>query len=178
YFSNDQVRQALLGGARDLGAAGVDPVFGWGLLDVTRAANGPSNFAWGDFSVSFTGNSVWRNEIIGSGGLVKDGSGILTLAAPQSYTGDTRVLKGGLDFRYGLSSNLTVSHGATVWARGMVNGTVNNSGLLIVGAENPAYIVNDHKFVQTSTGNLGVWLGSPLTIGGTASLAGTMSILG
>ena len=28
YFNNDQVRQAILGGAKDLGAAGVDNVFG------------------------------------------------------------------------------------------------------------------------------------------------------
>lgn len=44
--------QFLEGGAKDLGTPGVDPVFGWGLLDVTKAAMGPSNFAWGDFSVA------------------------------------------------------------------------------------------------------------------------------
>jgi len=178
YFDNDLVRQTLLGTARDLGQPGVDPEFGWGLLDVGKASMGPGNFAWGDVSVSFAGNSVWRNDIVGSGGLIKSGSGILTLAAPQSYTGDTRVQQGGLDFRYGLSSNLSIASGATVWARGMINGDVNNSGLFLNGAVNEASIVNDHRFVQTATGNLGVWLGSPLTIGGTASLDGQVSILG
>lgn len=176
YLNNDQVRQLLLGGAKDLGAPGVDPVFGWGLLDVTKAAMGPSNFAWGDFSVVFSGNSVWRNEIVGSGGLVKGGSGILTLAEAGRFTGDTRVDAGGLDVRKGLRGNLAVADGATVWASGAFGGNVANSGRFLVGASNPATIAGN--FQQASSGNLGVWLGSPLLVSGSASLAGTMSILG
>jgi len=178
YFTNDLVRQTLLGTARDLGAPGVDPEFGWGLLDVSRAANGPGNFAWGDVSVSFSGHSVWRNEIVGAGGLIKSGSGVLTLLNYQSYTGDTRVQQGGLDIRYGLSSNLSIAQGATVWARGSLNGNVANSGLFLNGAENEAWIVNGHSFTQTATGNLGVWLGSPLRVGGAANLNGQVSVLG
>jgi len=178
YFDNDLVRQTLLGTARDLGAPGVDPEFGWGLLDVSRAANGPGNFAWGDVSVSFTGHSVWRNDIVGAGGLIKSGSGVLTLLNTQSYTGDTRVQQGGLDIRYGLSSNLSIAQGATVWARGDIDGNVSNSGLFLNGAENEAWIVNGHTFTQTATGNLGVWLGSPLRVGGAANLNGQVSVLG
>ncbi len=176
YFTNDQVRQALLGGAKDLGAAGVDAVFGWGLLDVSKAANGPSNFAWGDFSVSFSQNSVWRNPIIGSGGLVKGGSGTLTLAEAANFSGATRVDGGGLDVRKGLKSNLTIANGATVWASGVFGGSVDNSGRFLSGASAPASIAGN--FVQSSTGNIGVWLGSALQITGTASLNGQMSILG
>lgn len=176
YFSNDQVRQAILGGAKDLGAAGVDTMFGWGLLDVSKAANGPSNFAWGDFSVSFTGNSVWRNPIIGSGGLIKGGSGILTLAEAASFTGATRVDAGGLDIRKGLKSNLAIANGATVWASGAFGGNVSNSGLFLNGASAPATIAGN--FIQSANGNLGIWLGSTLNVTGTATLNGTMSILG
>lgn len=176
YFSNDQVRQAILGGAKDLGAAGVDPVFGWGLLDVTKAAMGPSNFAWGDFSVSFSGNSVWRNEIVGSGGLVKGGSGTLTLAEAGRFTGATRVEAGGLDIRNGLRSDLTIASGATVWASGMLGGNVVSSGRFLSGASSPATIAGN--FTQTANGNLGVWLGSALRVSGSAALDGTVSILG
>lgn len=176
YFSNDQVRQALLGGAKDLGAAGVDSVFGWGLLDVTKAANGPSNFAWGDFSVSFTGNSVWRNPIVGSGGLVKGGSGTLTLAEAANFTGATRVDAGGLDVRKGLKSNLTIANGATVWGSGAFGGSVSNGGRFLNGAGTPATIAGN--FSQSASGNLGVWLGSTLKVTGTATLNGQMSILG
>ena len=117
YFSNDLVRQTILGTAKDVGAPGVDQVFGWGVLDVGKAVNGPANFAWGDFSVSFSGNSVWRNPIVGSGGLIKGGSGILTLAEAANFSGATRVDAGGLDIRKGLKSNLTIANGATVWGQ-------------------------------------------------------------
>ncbi|HWU69985.1 MAG TPA: S8 family serine peptidase [Pseudoxanthomonas sp.] len=176
YFSNDQVRQAILGGAKDLGAAGVDPVFGWGLLDVSKAANGPSNFAWGDFSVSFSGNSVWRNPIVGNGGLIKGGAGTLTLTEAATYTGATRVDAGGLDIRKGLKSDLSVAAGATVWASGAFAGNVANNGRFLNGAGTPASIAGN--FTQSATGNFGVWLGSKLTVGGTASLSGQASILG
>lgn len=176
YFNNDLVRQTILGAAKDLGAAGVDPVFGWGLLDVSKAARGPSNFAWGDVSVSFDGTSVWRNPIIGNGGLVKSGSGTLTLTETASYTGTTQVLAGGLDIRKGLASDLSISEGARAWASGSFGGDVVNAGLFLNGAGSPANIAGD--FSQSATGNLGVWLGSALRVSGTAALAGQMSILG
>ncbi len=175
YMSNDQVRQLVLGGAKDLGAPGVDPVFGWGLLDVSKAANGPSRFDWGDFKVSFSGNSVWRNSIQGAGGLTKDGSGILTLTAPARYAGDTRVVAGGLSLRGDLSNRLFVSNGATVWAGGNV-GSTSNDGRFFFNASNSGSIHGD--FTQSSTGNLGVWLGTTMKVSGTAKLAGQVSILG
>lgn len=183
YFTNDQVRQAILGGAKDLGVAGVDPVFGWGLLDVTKAANGPSNFAWGDFAANVPAGtvSVWRNQIVGSGGLVKSGSGTLILSGYGSYTGDTRVLAGGLNVRDHLDSNLFVSEGATVWAASgsavvALAKNVSNAGNLFTGASLPAHVWGN--FSQSSTGNLGVWLGSHLRVSGTATLNGQVSILG
>ena len=176
YFSNDQVRQTVLAASKDLGAPGVDSVFGWGLLDVTKSAMGPSNFAWGDFSVSFTGNSVWRNPIIGSGGLTKAGSGTLTLAEAANFTGATRVDAGGLDVRKGLRSNLSIANGATVWGSGVFGGNVSNNGRFYSGASSPASISGN--FIQSSTGNLGVWLGSSLRVTGTATIDGQMSILG
>ncbi len=176
YFNNDLVRQTLLGAAKDLGAPGVDPVFGWGLLDVSKAAYGPSNFAWGDVSVSFSGTSVWRNPIIGSGGLSKAGSGILTLAEAANFTGATQVQAGGLDIRKGLRSNLSIASGATVWGSGSFGGNVSNSGRFLNGASTPATVAGN--FIQSSTGNLGVWLGSTLNVTGSATLDGTMSILG
>ena len=175
YFSNDLVRQSILGGARDLGAPGVDPVFGWGLLDVTKAANGPSVFAWGNVSVSFTGSSVWRNAISGSGGLTKSGSGTLTLTERSTYTGDTRLLQGGLYLRGGsANSDLFVSQGATLWLGGMAP-AVDNKGRLLASASGN---VGAETFVQSATGNLGVWLGNPFRVTGQASLDGQVSILG
>ena len=71
------MRQTLLGTAKDIGAPGVDPVFGYGLLDIGRAINGPGRFDWGDVATSVDAGSTgstWSNDITGSGGLVKQGT--------------------------------------------------------------------------------------------------------
>ncbi|KAG1390794.1 hypothetical protein G6F58_012889 [Rhizopus delemar] len=69
YFNNDLVRQTLLGTAKDIGAPGVDPVCGYGLLDIGRAVKGPGRFDWGDVvanvDVASTG-SLWSNDIVGT----------------------------------------------------------------------------------------------------------------
>jgi len=176
YFDNDLVHQTVLGAAKDLGAPGVDPVFGWGLLDVTKAANGPSNFAWGDVGVSFNNiTSVWRNSIIGAGGLTKSGSGTLILTQRTHYTGNTRVMQGGLYLKGGsAASDLIVSQGATVWAGGLLQG-VDNNGTLLAAASGS---VGASDFSQGATGNLGVWLGNTFNVSGTATLDGQVSILG
>lgn len=177
YFNNDLVRQTLLGTAKDLGAPGVDPVFGWGLLDVTKAANGPGNFAWGDVTVSFSGNSIWRNSIVGAGGLIKQGGGTLSLTQAQSYTGNTWVQAGALDIKQGLGgSALSISPGARVYASGTFGKTVSNSGFFINGRDSAATIAGN--YTQTGTGNLGIWLGTPLQVNGVASIAGQVSLLG
>ena len=176
YMSNDQVRQLLLGGAKDLGATGVDPVFGWGLLDVTKSAMGPSNFAWGDFAVAPSSNSVWRNEIIGNGGLIKNGSGVLTLTEAGKFSGATQVNSGGLDVRKGLLSNVSIAGAGTLWGSGAFAGNISNDGRFFTGANAATTIGGNYQ--QSASGNLGVWLGNALRVSGTASLNGTMSILG
>ncbi|QSX76195.1 autotransporter domain-containing protein [Lysobacter arenosi] len=101
-FSSAQVQQVLLGAATDLGAPGVDPMFGWGLLNVDKAVGGPSTFAWGDFDISLAaGDRVkFLNGISGAGGLVVEGplnwvgpgsTAILYMIGPSTYTGQTTV---------------------------------------------------------------------------------------
>lgn len=175
YFNNDLVRQTLLGTARDIGATGVDAEFGWGVLDVGRAANGPAQFAWGDVTVSFTGTSVWRNAISGPGGLIKQGAGTLILADRAFYTGDTRVEAGSLYLVNGNGfSNIHVRQGATVWSGGYAS-SVNNNGTYLVAANNT---VGAYRFAQGPTGNLGVWLGNPFIASIEARLDGQISVLG
>ncbi len=94
YFSNDLVRQTLLGTADDLGAAGPDKIFGYGELNAGKAVNGPGKFDWGDVTVDFSGESSWNNPVSGSGGLIKRGNGTLTLTEDASYTGLTQVQAG------------------------------------------------------------------------------------
>jgi autotransporter-associated beta strand protein len=186
YFNNDMVRQTILGTAKDLGAKGVDPVFGWGGLDVGKAVKGPANFAWGDVSVTFDGiTSTWSNDIVGGGGLSKDGTGTLVLAGNDSYQGDTKILGGTLQSAHVLPGNVNVSAGAAlggmyasgdtpVGVPGAKGNLVNAGTVLVAGGD--AEIGGN--YAQASSGVLSVSLGSKLDVTGTATLNGTLNIAG
>ena len=158
YFSNDLVRQTLLGTATPLGGSQPNPTFGYGELNVGRAVNGPMQFNWGDVTVSFSGNSNWNNPISGAGGLIKQGSGTLNLTQPSSYTGLTQVQGGTLTAK-SLAGAVTVASGGTLAVAG--------SNLAVGGS-----------YVQAAGGTLAVSLGSTLAVTGTATIAGNLLVTG
>ncbi|MGH8160157.1 MAG: S8 family serine peptidase [Rhodanobacter sp.] len=168
YFTNDLVRQTLLGTADPLGGSQPNPTFGYGELDVGKAVNGPEQFNWGDVTVSFSGSSSWNNPIRGAGGLIKQGSGTLNLTQPSSYTGLTQV-QGGTLTATSLASSVSISAGATVSGTQAIGGNVTNAGVLGVSGSNVAVGGN---YLQQGNGRLAVSLGSALTVTGTASLSG------
>ena len=98
----DMIRDIILSTATDIGAAGVDDVFGYGLLDATTALNGPRNLNYrlSKFHVPDTKTWVFRNNIYGSyTDLEKNGKGTLVLEGKNSFykikvDGGTLVLKG------------------------------------------------------------------------------------
>ena len=159
YFSNDLVRQTLLGTADPLGGSQPNPAFGYGELDVGRAVNGPMQFNWGDVTVSFSGSSNWNNPISGAGGLIKQGPGTLNLTQPSSYTGLTQVQAGTLTAK-SLAGAVTVASGGTL--------AVPAGGNLAVGG----------NYTQAAGGILAVSLGSVLNVAGTASIAGNLLVTG
>ena len=98
----DMIRDIILSTATDIGAAGVDDVFGYGLLDATTALNGPKRLDYGTskFYVPNTKTWVFKNNIYGSyTDLEKSGKGTLVLEGKNSFykikvDGGTLVLKG------------------------------------------------------------------------------------
>jgi autotransporter-associated beta strand protein len=181
YFNNDLVRQALLGNAKDLGAPGVDPVFGQGLLDVGAAVRGLRRLDWGDVRVNFDGASTWSNPISGAGGLIKEGAGTLRLDASSAntYTGATDVAGGTLRLNDNgsLASPVTVRAGA-IFAGGngaKVANRVDNQGAVRVEG---AGLRIDGNYAQSAAGQLQFFIGSKLDVGGSASLAGDARVLG
>lgn len=168
YFSNDLVRQTLLGTADPLGGPQPNPTFGYGELDVGRAVNGPMQFNWGDVTVSFNGSSSWNNPISGAGGLIKQGAGTLNLTQPSSYTGLTQVQGGTLTAK-SLASSISISAGATVSGTQAIGGSVTNAGVLGVGGSN---VTVGGNYTQQGNGRLAVSLGSALNVAGTAHLGG------
>ena len=180
YFDNDLVRQTLLGSAKDLGATGVDAVFGHGLLDVDAAARGPARFDWGDVTVSFEGSSTWGNTISGAGGLVKQGGGTLLLLRNSSYSGDTRIEGGTVQLGAGMrGSDFLVGTAGTLRGQGTINGDVRNDGHLLVGNQAGDALAIGGDYVHGAGGWLDAWVGSGLRVGGNATLqGGTLNVLG
>lgn len=186
YFSNDLVRQTLLGTATDLGAAGVDPVFGNGLLNVGKAVDGPGRLDWGDVTVNVNQlglDSVWRNDLSGAGGLIKQGAGALGLAGRNTYAGSTRIEQGTLALRDGssISSNVSIlpqSGNASGAGLQFMNGSTrvignvdNGASVILTSANADATI--EGNYVQRDGAQLMVALGvNPLQVTGTATLQG------
>ncbi|WP_454831352.1 S8 family serine peptidase [Pseudoxanthomonas wuyuanensis] len=177
YFDNDLVRQTLLGTATDLGEPGVDPVFGYGGLNVGQAVRGPARFDWGDVTVDFDGiTSTWSNAISGAGGLIKQGSGTLILDNSSTYSGATEVLAGELRIagNNAIVSNVTIGPAGTLSGYARV-GTLHNNGTLRL--DQPAFnVTGDYR--QSSQARLAVLLSSPLYVEGIAHLDGELHVLG
>lgn len=179
YFNNDLVRQTILGTATDIGAPGVDEVFGHGLLNVGKAVRGPAKFDWGDVTANVgSGASVWGNDISGAGGLIKRGNGSLRLDGTATFSGATRAEGGTLVFASSIPGRATVEPGATLQLRGpAVGGDIVNRGTFSIAGSGRGRII-DGNFQQTAAGRLSWQVGSPLQVAGTATLAGELQVAG
>jgi autotransporter-associated beta strand protein len=168
YFTNDLVRQTLLGTADPLGGSQPNTTFGYGELDVGKAVNGPEQFNWGDVTVNFSGSSSWNNPISGAGGLIKQGTGTLTLTQPATYTGLTQV-QGGMLVAKSLASSVTLGAQGVVSGTPTLGGSVTNAGVLAVAGSD---VTVGGNYTQQGAGRLAVSLGSALRVTGTAALTG------
>ena len=102
YLSAAQRREVLRTTAVEAGHPLLDGPENWGRLDLFTAADGYGAFdrdvlvemdaAAGGFHAA----DSWRNEIDGRGGLVKRGTGALTLTGTNRYWGGTTVAAGTL----------------------------------------------------------------------------------
>ncbi|MGH8080586.1 MAG: S8 family serine peptidase, partial [Lysobacter sp.] len=134
YLASTQVRDILLTTATDLGAPGVDEVYGWGLVDLKKAIDGPGQFrvdtevvmdrAGGGAKV-WAGKAWddWRNDIGGPGVLTKSGIGWLRLSGNNSF-GGLNVKDGVLELT-GNNTYATKVEGGTL----VVNGTLTSASL-------------------------------------------------
>ena len=150
WMNGTQLAQTLLTTARDLGATGVDPVYGWGVVDAGRAVQGPAQLTsnW-NVAVPAGMASVFGNDINGVGGLWLGGQGTLTLAGDNTYAGGTHLQSGGLRINGALSGDVNQSGGA-LGGNGRIGGDLLQTG-----------------------GALDLWSHQTLTVAGTARLAGT-----
>jgi subtilase-type serine protease len=160
YLSNPQVRDVLLTTATDLGDPGVDAIYGWGLIDLQRAIEGPgllrvdtevvmntraggvqtwSGLAWDD----------WTNDIGGPGRLTKSGAGWLRLSGDNSFNGAT--VRSGvleLDGDNTLTADVRVDGGFLV-----LNGSLTGSDLTVHGGS--AFVNGTHAGASALVGTGG-----------------------
>lgn len=96
YMSAEQLVSVLLTTSKFGTSATLSPLYGRGLINIGKAINGPSAFEF-DFDVDTQGHdSVWSNNISGSGGLLKRGDGTLSLSGTNTFSGGVDILGGVL----------------------------------------------------------------------------------
>lgn len=179
YMTMAQVRQVLLGTARDMGEPGVDEVYGYGVLDVGKAVRGPGKFDWGDFHVSLDrGRSTWSNDITGAGGLIKSGAGSLELTGSNSYSGKTHVDEGELAITGSIVSHTTVGRAGLLSGNGIIIGNLDNEGIVAPGwPGDRGVLFIDGDYVQRKRASLLVQINdrqeaTPLHVSGHAQIDG------
>ena len=155
YLQNAAIRDVLLTTARDLGEPGIDDTFGWGMIDLRKAIEGPGQLRV-DMTVNMDrpggGTPVWsgpawddwRNAIGGSGRLMKRGPGWLRLSGNNRFGGAT-IDGGTLEFSAdnALSAPVAVNAGGSIRVSGQMTGSalgVNGGSAWIGGDVNGADI--------------------------------------
>jgi autotransporter-associated beta strand protein len=166
YLSDAQRRVVLKTTALPSGYPVMDDAEGWGRLNLFAAADGYASFT-GNVTIvmdaargGFNANDRWRNDIGGSGKLVKQGSGTLRLAGNNSWSGGTQ-LEGGA-----LEGDSSAAFGT---------GDVYNSGGTLI-ANAPAALLLNGQYTQLSGGTLELDIGSGQQ--GRLSAKGTVTIAG
>ncbi|HET7863273.1 MAG TPA: phosphatase PAP2 family protein [Burkholderiaceae bacterium] len=166
YLDAAQRRVVLKTTALPSGYPILDDAEGWGRLNLFAAADGYGAFN-GDVTVAmdaslggFHAADTWRNDIGGTGKLIKQGSGALTLAGNNRYSGGTHVKAGSL-----LAASATALGLGDVYLGG---------GSLVSQA--PAALSLAGAYTQMGGSTLALKLGGGsagrLVVGGTATLAG------
>ncbi len=151
WMTGDLIRQTILSTATDIGKKGVDEDFGWGLLNIGKALNGPALFdkrlALGNNVVAdvTAGTYTFSNNISGDAGFIKNGAGALRFTGNLTYTGNTTINNGTL-----IIKGVTYNSSSTRIVKGN----------LVAAAD-----VNIQNDVQNENGNFEVE-GSNVTVGG------------
>ncbi len=167
YLSDAQRRVVLKTTAIASGYPVLDDAEGWGRLNLFAAAEGYAVFT-GNVVLSmdatrggFNAADRWRNDISGSGKLVKGGTGALALGGNNSWTGGTQVDGGTLE-----------AQSATAFGSGDVY--VAASGTLVSNA--PGALAVAGQYTQLTGAVLELRLGAAqqgrITVGGTATIGG------
>ena len=173
WFTNEDIKNALITTATDRGEAGVDAVWGHGIVDESASLNG-----YGRFDKTHTFNVEGRkrayffdNDISGAGGMIKTGSDILVMNGNNTYTGNTEIRAGELVANGNSVSHHIVGSGGKLTIGDSAStirlGSVTNQGTLEVNQTN----LQINGSLNNQNGNINQAIGTNINISGTANLA-------
>ncbi|MBN9049224.1 MAG: autotransporter domain-containing protein [Rhizobiales bacterium] len=135
YNARDLAR-LLFSTTEDLGLPGLDAVYGYGLIRLDRATDGPTTLAPGHVETVAANTTTYWSQPLMAGAFTKSGDGVLTIAGRTYASGAVGVTQGTLavDGTLDVSTNqLTVNAGSVLAGIGVVNGNTAISGLLSPG---------------------------------------------
>lgn len=135
YNARDLAR-VLFSTTEDLGLPGVDAVYGYGLIRLDRATDGPTTLAGGHVETVAANTTTYWSQPLMAGAFTKSGDGVLTIAGRTIASGAVGVTQGTLavDGTLDVGNNqLTVNNGSVLAGIGVVNGNTVITGLLSPG---------------------------------------------
>ena len=195
YLTNKQIKMAILTTATDIGKAGVDEKFGWGLLNFDRALKQQAVFSLNTvFDLSYNKDKAKENTIYNFGNELS-GKGIITIKNATkgeivNFNGsgvNSGVLKiqnatVNIDGQY---KQMPIKNDGILYASGNVKSLINSGNFY-----NYSYFAKDldNKFktpalfegdlVLESVGKVYTSILSPIRVKGTATLSGSIYIDG
>jgi autotransporter-associated beta strand protein len=173
WMNADLLRQTILSTATSMNDTAT---YGWGLLNASKAVNGPALFSQSlalgsNVNVNFnTVSSTFSNAIAGDAGLIKSGTGALTLSGINTYSGNSEVAGGTLNITGSVASSVQIDSGGNLGGGGRVGSNVTNNGRL---SNTGAGMAISGNYTASSGAVLANDINSTLAVGGTASLGGS-----
>lgn len=173
-YTAQMVAQTLFTTANHSGAYADTATYGWGMMDLAEAVQGPRylrkalllglnpTYTKGQLVAEvLAGTSPsFDNDMTGDGGLVKTGAGSLTLKGDNDYTGDTDILAGTLYVDGSLTgSAINLSSGAFLGGHGtltLTDGLTIGSGATLAPGHSPTTMTVNATVTQSGGSNLQV----------------------
>ena len=166
-----------------------------GVLQIAANNTLANNFTVASGGVivrSSTNTAIFSGQISGPGslnkvfgGFITPNPGTLVLTGNSTYTGATLVGQGKLQVDGSITSDVTVSGGATLAGNGAVGSVTVNSGGIIAPGASPGILTVNGNYTQLSGAILNIQLGGntpgaggydQLVVTGTASLNGILNL--